>query len=308
MTRQLEPRPKITIGLCVKNSERTIRKCLDSIINQDYPIGLIEIIIVDGGSEDKTLEIARNILSDQRVVSKFFLDHGKGLGFARQIVLDNTGDKYVVWVDSDVTISKNFVRNMVEFMEEHPMVGVAVGKSVYQLNEPFTLPASLQNLTKYIGSAEFKQTKKYRGLPPNDASVYRVEAAKKVGGFDINIRGASEDEDIIWRITKRKWSVTVNEKARFHAVPRSTWQSLWHESSWFGYGTHFLHHKHGEFHKSKKVPLIFFVGGIRAGVKAYKATFKKSAFLLPIYYVFLNMAWWSGFIKAHMEDYGHEKN
>jgi len=296
----------ITIGLCVKNSEKTIMKCLESILNQDYPKELIEIIVVDGGSIDRTVEIAKNMLSGGGIPSRLFYDNGGGLGLARQIVLDSTDREYIVWVDSDVTISKDFVTDQVTFMAENPDVGVATGKSVIQADLDYTLPALLQSLSKYVGSVEFKQTKDYRGLPPNDASIYRVEAAKQAGGFDKKIKGASEDEDLILRIKEKGWSLRVNTKAEFHAVPKDTWQSLWTEESWFGYGKHYLSHKRKDsLVPARHIPIIFFIGGLKVGLKAYRLTLRKKSLLIPFASLFAKVAWWFGYIKAHVEGYGH---
>jgi len=307
MTKQTRPRIKITIGLCVKNSERTIEKCLESIINQEYPHELMKMIVVDGGSRDKTVQFAKSLISRSDIVSKFYSDNGEGLGLARQIVLDNTCSKYVAWVDSDVILSKHFVKKQIEFMEQNPQVGVATGKFIYRKDFHTTLPASLQSLDKYIASMEFAHTKEYRGLPPNDASVYRIAASKEVGGFDENIRGASEDEDIIIRIRERGWLLSVNQEAKFYAFPRETFQSLWIEGSWFGYGKHYLGHKYRDLHVCmRNMPFIFFFVGFKQGLKAYKLTLQKKSFLLPLVYVFVKVAWWFGFIKGHKEGYGHE--
>jgi len=299
---------KITIGLCMKNSEKTIKNCMESIINQDYPKELAELILVDGGSKDRTIEIAKEMISKVGISSRLFFDNGKGLGFARQMVLDSTDRKYVVWVDSDVAISKDFVTNQVTFMAESPDVAVATGKSVFQANIAYTLPALLQGLSKYVGSVEFKQTKNYRGLPPNDASIYRVEAARQVGGFDKKIKGASEDEDLFLRMREKGWSLRVNTKAEFYAVPKDTWQSLWTEVSWFGYGTHYLNHKREDSRALvRKIPIISFIGGLKVGLKAYRLTLRKESLLMPFSYVFASVAWWFGYIRAHEEGYGHEE-
>jgi len=85
-------KPKVTIGFCVKNCEDTVKEALVSVVNQDYPHELIEIIVVDGKSNDRTMQIVKEILSSSDIKAKLFLED-KGLGFARQIVLDNaTGD------------------------------------------------------------------------------------------------------------------------------------------------------------------------------------------------------------------------
>ena len=53
-----EDLPSISIVIPTYNSERTLSLCLGSIAEQDYPREKIEIIIADGGSKDRTLEIA----------------------------------------------------------------------------------------------------------------------------------------------------------------------------------------------------------------------------------------------------------
>ena len=45
------------------NEEDYIKNCLDSILNQEYDLVKIEILVVDGGSKDKTLQIVNNFKS-----------------------------------------------------------------------------------------------------------------------------------------------------------------------------------------------------------------------------------------------------
>jgi glycosyltransferase involved in cell wall biosynthesis len=46
---------KITVGVCAKNSERTIERAFEAMLNQKYPGERIQVIIVDGCSTDRTL-------------------------------------------------------------------------------------------------------------------------------------------------------------------------------------------------------------------------------------------------------------
>ena len=55
---------KVTIGFCVKNAEQTVRDAIRSILKQDFPHEMMELIIVDGYSKDKTLSIIQNELSN----------------------------------------------------------------------------------------------------------------------------------------------------------------------------------------------------------------------------------------------------
>lgn len=59
--------PSISVVIPTYNSERTLTECLENILQQDYPRAKIEIIIADGGSRDRTLEIARKYKVDKIV-------------------------------------------------------------------------------------------------------------------------------------------------------------------------------------------------------------------------------------------------
>lgn len=294
----------------MKNAERTIRDFLKSIVNQNYPKKLMTIIVVDGKSEDRTMEITKEQLLSSGIASEFHSDNGAGLGVARQIVFENTQDRYIVWVDSDTVIGEDFVEKQVEFMEKNRRVCVATGSYLAERNANTSLSASVGSLRRYVGSVVAASTRaraKDRGIPPNDASIYRVEAMKEVGGFDTKIRGASEDEDIMSRMREKGWVVTVNELAKYCAILRATWQSLWTECVWFGYGGHFLGHKNKKSHVCMyHIPLVHFYVGFREGSKAYKLTSQKKSFLFPLNDVFEDMGWWYGYAKAHAEGYGHE--
>jgi glycosyltransferase involved in cell wall biosynthesis len=248
------------------------------------------------------------LLSNSGMQQLFLSDNGAGLGVARQTVFENTRDKYIIWVDGDAIINEDFIRSQVDFMEQHSEVCVATGAYIHKSGIHANLPASLESISKHVGSVVSLTAKAKRGLPPNDVSIYRVDALKQVKGFDTHIRGASEDEDVIARMRKFGWFVAVNAQAKYYVFPRATWHDLWAERVWFGYGQHFLGHKDKSMHVCMyHIPLINFYTGLKLGIKAYRLTSEKKSFLFPPYNVFSTAAWWHGYLKAHMEGYGHQK-
>ncbi len=98
--------PRVSFCIPTLNNEDTLDKCLSSITNQDYPD--IEIIVVDGHSKDKTIEIAKEY-TDQ-----IFFDSGL-LGSARQTGVENATGEILALFDSDIIIPhKDWLRNAVE--------------------------------------------------------------------------------------------------------------------------------------------------------------------------------------------------
>jgi glycosyltransferase involved in cell wall biosynthesis len=116
--------PRITVGLVVKNCENYIAETIKSILNQDLPQKQLEIIVVDGHSTDKTLSIIKRELTGCQIQTRIFLEN-EGLGAARQIVVDNARGEYIVWVDGDITMSMDFFRKLLGFLQQNARFGMA---------------------------------------------------------------------------------------------------------------------------------------------------------------------------------------
>lgn len=300
MTTQSRPKTKITIGLCVKNSEKTVKEAINSIINQRYPKELMEIIVVDGGSEDNTLSIVTDMISNADMQARICSDDGKGLGYARQMVVDHADGRYIIFVDGDVELLDDFVEKQVEFMEHNPKVGVTVGRYTYKEGRARALISTLWNLSHHVT---------FKGFLGNDATIYRCEAIRQVGGFDKNIKGACEDVDLIARIRAKGWIFRVSEKARFYHNSRDNLTDFWVEQNWFGYGKHYFAHKNKDrLTFWRNFPLAYFFFGLKTALRAYEFSREKKSFLLPLFFVFQKMGWWIGFIQSHLDGYGHEKS
>lgn len=295
---------KVTIGMCVRNSEKTIKSAIESVLNQDFPLRCVELIIVDGCSQDRTMGIICSNLDGIDLKKKTFYEN-EGLGRARQLVVDNACGKYIVWVDGDMILSKNFVRMQVEFMERNPNVGIAKGRyGAYKGYKHESLVAALENIEFILNTAhEGETTSKALGT---SGCIYRVEAVKQAGNFDPNISGVGEDMDIENRIRKLGWRLCIT-KALFYEIRRQTWGSLWKEYFWHGRGASDILKKDRHVVNLYKMlpPVALFVELLRVPI-AYKLTHQNAVFLLPLHYVFKRIAWFSGFSNASLKRFQRE--
>ncbi len=285
----------VTIGVCVKNSEATIKESMTSIVNQDFPHELMEVIIVDGSSQDKTLLIIKETLSETGIETRFFSEN-KGLGFARQMVVDNSRGKYIVWVDGDVILSENYIKQQIQFMEKTPEAAIAAGKMGLIPNDNWvamleSIGYVIESLNNYGG-----RTSKLLGTR---GSIFRVEAIKRIGGFDFKYK-SHEDTDVAYKLKFSGWKFFAT-KAVLYEKQKKKWKDIWKRHLWYGYGLHFLQHKHKGFNifTSKTNDRIVISS------KAYKLTHKKVAFLLPLNFIIRKIAEIFGFLRAHFDGYGH---
>lgn len=312
---------RVTIGLCAKDSEKTIKQSIKSIIDQKYPLELIQLVVVDGSSKDNTLSIISKAISRAYMKVETYSDKGKGLGAARQIVVNNAKGKYVIFIDSDMRLLGDFVRNHVNFMEENPDIVAAFGKPMLQEGP---LIAAVWGLAAYAAG----------GCVATGGSICRSEVVRQVGGFDTKIKGAAEDRDLFVRFRLRGLQVSVNDTAKFFHKHKENLRSFWVEQSWFGYGDHYFNHKHSsigavwrKLHAggsgNSSLTFALFVGsvgtiwhkfpvkesvwGLKLASRAYERTHRKLSFLILPQMILGNIGWWAGFAKAHRDGYGHEK-
>jgi len=288
--------PKVSIGVCVRNCEKTISQTIESIIAQDFPHELIEIIIVDDGSTDDTLSIINSYIPKINMEVKVFHHKWRGLGPSRNLVMKECEGKYIIWVDGDMILTKDFVRKQVEFMEQHPKAGIGKGRYGILLREK--LVSDLENM-EFV-TATYKKEHALNA-PGTGGAIYRVDALKEVGGFDEEITGAGEDTDVEYRIRKAGWSILVTP-AIFYERHRETWRELWNQYVWRGSGAFHLFKKKAMVAREILWFPMTVLTEIKRAITAYKITYRKVAFLLPVHYFFKRTAWVFGFLKEYCKN------
>jgi succinoglycan biosynthesis protein ExoA len=291
---------KITVGIAVKNNATTIQDAIRSVLSQNFPHEKMEIIVVDGMSTDATVEIIRKNVSKSDIHTDIFSDNGKGLGLARQMIVDKARGEYIMWVDGDIVIPKDYLSNMVEFLDRNPQVGAVQGNRWTYTGESIVAILEIMSNLHYVFERE-------RNRLATRGAVYRVRAIREAGGFDKNIKGAAEDIDLSVRMHQKGWLLFMHEGEWTH-IARETWKELWDEFWWYGYGMHFIGHKHrGLVVLWQWFPLASLVSGYMRSLMVYKITGRKIAFLLPLHFFYRGLAWWLGYIKSNIDGYGHRR-
>ena len=102
----------LSIVVPAYNVERELEKCIESCLKQDIPKDSYEIIIVNDGATDNTLQVATDIAAKYECVS-VVNQNNMGLSGARNTGLKYAKGKYVWFIDSDDYIKPNVLGNMI---------------------------------------------------------------------------------------------------------------------------------------------------------------------------------------------------
>ena len=107
---------KVSIVVTVYNTEKYIEKCIDSLLRQTYEN--IEIILIDGGSTDRTTEICSKYADNYEKI-RLVKKENEGVSSARNRGIDEATGKYIVFVDGDDWIENKTVQTLVWLLEEN---------------------------------------------------------------------------------------------------------------------------------------------------------------------------------------------
>ena len=108
---------KIDLSIIIPayNCEKYIEKCIKSIIEQKSD--LVEIIIINDGSTDKTQQICKNFAQKHNNI-KLINQQNRGVSYSRNIGIQNSNGKYVMFVDADDYLVENSVEAVLKLLTE----------------------------------------------------------------------------------------------------------------------------------------------------------------------------------------------
>jgi glycosyltransferase involved in cell wall biosynthesis len=181
---------KVSIIIPTMSSERTLAGCLKSIFNLKG-VADFEVLIVDGGSTDCTLEIARQYRT------QILIENKKGIAAARNTGVRNAKGKIIGFLDSDCIPEKNWLALLITHLNDKT-AGVG-GRNV-----PDT-PTQVQPMIR---------DDQVESIPTCNA-VYWKRVIEEVGYFDENFV-TGEDLDLNWRIVDRGYHLAYEPKAVVH--------------------------------------------------------------------------------------------
>ncbi|MFA9189973.1 glycosyltransferase family 2 protein [Flavobacterium sp. FZUC8N2.13] len=176
--------PIISIIIPCYNSEATLNKTFNSVIEQEFQNW--EALIINDGSTDDTEKIALEwVNKDNRF--KYFSKQNEGLGKTRNFGINKATGTYILPLDSDNLIERDFIQDAINVFENNPEIGVVHGHAEY-----FGEQTGIWKVDDY-------QLEKILVHNYIDAcAIYKKELWKKVGGYDQNMPHQGHEDWDFW--------------------------------------------------------------------------------------------------------------
>lgn len=223
----------VSVIIPVYNDEKSVAACLSSLFAQNYP--KFEIIVVDDGStDDSIINIKEQSAKIRNIPLTLLIQKHQGPGIARNYGAKNARGKILVFVDSDMTFDRNFIRNLVSPIESGQTIGTFT-KEERLLNDKKNWAVDW-NINRYFTNRWNLDREMYqRILPtsyPDTQEVFRAIVKyefDKVSGFD-NI-GYTDDWTLSRKLSKK--AVSAKGAICYHRNPETLIETFNH-ARWIG--------------------------------------------------------------------------
>ena len=238
--------PFVSVVVGIRNEERFIEECIESLLSLDYPQDSYEIIIVDGMSTDKTRDLVK------KYPVRLLLNERKNVAAARNLGVENARGDLVAFTDGDCKVDSQWLKILVREMKNAPDGVVCIGGP----NLIFDTDPVLGRVVGYAqetflgsgGSAQSQNSTKkhYVSSLPNCNAMYKKSAIQEVGCFDERFL-IGQDGDLNYRINKTGSKFLYIPEAQVLHHRRGTFKSFSVRMFKYGMWMAELFKKHGDF-------------------------------------------------------------
>jgi GT2 family glycosyltransferase/glycosyltransferase involved in cell wall biosynthesis len=221
--------PRVSVVVVNFNGKRHLEPCFSSLLHLDYPPECLELLLVDNGSTDGSLELIRRLFPTVKIV-----ENGENLGFARanNIGVRHASGELVATLNNDMRVDERWLRHMVAALDRERGV-VCAGSAILSWDgRRVDFMGGRLNFTGH-------------GLQPDYGAVYRPVGDERprltpfacggamlidrqtylaAGGFDEDYFAFFEDVDLGWRLWLMGYQVALVPAAvvyhRHHGTAR----------------------------------------------------------------------------------------
>lgn len=272
-----ESKTIVSVIIPCRNEEKYIAKCLDSIINNDYPQNALEVLVVDGMSDDMTREIIRQYVDDYSWIK--LLDNPKKIvPTAMNIGIKDATGNIIVRMDAHNIYDKSYISKCVKYLNDYnadnvggiwitmPGDNTLIARSIaLALSHPF----GIGNAYYRIG---LKEPKFVDTVP---FGCYKREIFDMVGLFDEGMI-RNEDDEFNNRLIRNGRRILLAPDIISYYYARDTLAKLWKTYFQYGYFKPLVAKKSGMILTWRQLIPVLFVGSL---IPAFILSFFSKSFL-----------------------------
>lgn len=226
---------RIDVVISTLNEERYVERCLEHVLGQDYPRELVSVVLVDGGSTDRTVELAGRMAAQDPRLEVVADGRRRTLPEALNVGIARGSGELVAKIDAHGYPATDFLRRAVEAFDSGGEDIACVGGRPEQTGETeWGVAAALARTSRFgTGGSVYAGTSQRELVDTVQCGVYRREALERVGGFDDSM-AYGEDDELNWRLREAGHRILLDDSIRFIYFTRASLRGLFRQYRNYG--------------------------------------------------------------------------
>lgn len=227
---------KVSIIIPCRNEEQYIEKCIDSILNSDFDTNNMEILVVDGMSNDNTRDIIKKISQKNSIVR--LLDNPNfTVPYAMNIGIEDATADIIIRLDAHAEFPNNYISELLRWQEK--LDADNIGGVVQTLPSENTLKSKAIALALSsgfgVGNSYFRiGSDKPMKVDTVPFGCYKKKTLIKIGLYDVELT-RNQDDELNARLIEKGGTIWLIPEIKIKYFPRSTFIKLYNMFYQYGY-------------------------------------------------------------------------
>jgi peptidoglycan-N-acetylglucosamine deacetylase len=214
-------RPRVAVLIPAYNEEKVIERTIHGALDSDYPN--LRVIVIDDGSKDRTLEIARRTFAAEEAAGRVLIltKPNGGKAEALNFGLEHIGDAEIfVGIDADTIIAPDAIARLVPHFLNPKVAAVAGNAKVGNRVNLWTRWQALEYITSQNFERRALNTMGAVSVVPGAIGAWRVEPVREAGAYHVDT--VAEDADLTMALLRNGYRVEYEDRAlAFTEAPTS---------------------------------------------------------------------------------------
>jgi succinoglycan biosynthesis protein ExoA len=232
-----QPAPFASVILPALNEERYLERCVRSLLDGSYPLGRLEVFVVDGGSTDRTVEIAERLKAEFPCLA--VLHNPQRLQAAAFNLAMRAADRrsrYLIRCDVHADYEPGFIGRAIASLAATPGAAVSTYADAPKALSCFQRAVAFaQNTPLGVGAAWYRLGGQSRFVDHGKHGCFRRDAVEAVGGYDENF-SHNEDSELSLRLAQAGWKIWLDAGLTVGYYPRDGVRALARQYYLYGRG------------------------------------------------------------------------
>ena len=249
----------VSVVVPIYNEERYIAGVIESVLRQDYGMEHMEILLVDGCSSDRTVEIIQQYQSAHPGI-QLLNNPKRTVQSALNIGVRAAAGEYIVRLDAHAEFAPDYVSKSIEILERTDAEDVG-GPMIARWKTPVQRAMAAAYHSPFVVGDCKNHKEGYEGYADTVfLGAFRRQYLLDIGAYDERLP-CNEDDDLTFRMTERGDKIYISSDIKSIYYPRDSYRALFKQRFRYGYWKVAVAKKHGRPARrvGHLIPLCFFL-------------------------------------------------